>query len=240
MSSSDSIQAAFVQEPDLEQTTDRWLKEIQHSIDDSLSEDAKLQEFLTWVQKKAESVSTPYKPAAVRAFYLALSSDFAPSLSTAIAYDFNLNFAPALARDRALTRALVRAHSLSHDLNLNSVLDLTRELTLALTRDRDLDAKLVQTLEPLRSQLPTNFSEHSLETFRTWWLMQGSTWTESLRQVMTEHRNIGQDWQFTADQQQTLQKYYDANQFLVELLKQRSTVSRSVRQAIEDNLLLPS
>jgi predicted NACHT family NTPase len=234
------------QEPDLDQTTDGWLKEIQQSIDASLSQDAKLQEFLTWGQQKAESVSTPYKPAAVRAFYLAhahdqvLSSDFVPNLTLAIARDFNLNFAPALARDRALTRALARAHNLVYDLKLSSALDLDRELALALTRDRDLDAKLVQTLQHLKSQLPANFSEQGLEDFSTWWLTHGSTWTEALRQVMIEHRNIAHDWQFTADQEQALQKYYDANQFLVELLKQRSTVSKSVRQDIEDHLLLPS
>ncbi len=53
------------------------------------------------------------------------------------------------------------------------------------------------------------------------------------------HRNIGHDWQFTAAQEGLLQQYHDANLLLVECLNSDCYVSRSVREAIEDTLLLP-
>jgi predicted NACHT family NTPase len=56
---------------------------------------------------------------------------------------------------------------------------------------------------------------------------------------MIAHRNIGHDWQFTDDQKQLLQQYYDANLLLVECLNSDCYVSRSVREEIEATLLLP-
>jgi len=76
-------------------------------------------------------------------------------------------------------------------------------------------------------------------TFQQWWQSNGQAWIQELRQVMIEHRNIGHDWQFTEPQRQALQRYYDANNFLIELLKEPGAVSDPVRQEIEDNLLLP-
>lgn len=55
-----------------------------------------------------------------------------------------------------------------------------------------------------------------------------------------EHRNIGQDWQFTGEQKPKLQQYYDANELSVDCLHQEQCrVSPAVRLAIEDSLLLP-
>jgi predicted NACHT family NTPase len=72
-----------------------------------------------------------------------------------------------------------------------------------------------------------------------WWPTNGPQWIEQLRQVMIQHRNIGHDWQFTAAERQQLRRYYDANKFLVDLMKIKGAVSDSVRADIEDTLLLP-
>jgi len=47
------------------------------------------------------------------------------------------------------------------------------------------------------------------------------------------------DWQFTDEQKLQLQRYYDANKFLVELMQIDGAVSDKVRAEIEDTLLLP-
>ncbi|MBF2049925.1 MAG: hypothetical protein IGS54_21580 [Elainella sp. C42_A2020_010] len=57
--------------------------------------------------------------------------------------------------------------------------------------------------------------------------------------MIIQHRNIGHDWQLTAQQKQQLERYYDANRFLVDLIKIKGAVSDSVRAEIEDSLLLP-
>jgi len=232
------------------QPADRLLRLIKRAIDYSVSKDAKSQEFLTWVQEKAKAVNTPYKSAATRAFYFnfacnldlarALAHDLARALDFAL--HFNLDFALdfALARGRDLDLALVRDSTIdfalarSLDRDFNSDLDRNIPRDLACTPNPILTNKL----QRLRALLPEGFSKQN-ENLQHWWGTNGQTWIKELCQVMIEHRNIGHDWQFTPAQKQTLQRYYDANKFLVELLKLDGAVSESVRQEIEDNLLLP-
>jgi hypothetical protein len=56
---------------------------------------------------------------------------------------------------------------------------------------------------------------------------------------MFKYRKIRHDWQFSNEQKELLQKYYDANKLLVDCLNSDCHVSRKVRQEIEDSLLLP-
>ncbi len=205
------------------QPADRLLRLIKQAIDYSISHDAKLQGFLTWVQKKSEAVNAPYKAAAIRALY------FAP------AFDLSLV--------RALDPKLARARDRALDLDLNLTRDLARALDRALDLDLaralDLDLTLVNRLQQLKTQLSKNFSDQNWRKFQRWWRTSGQAWIEELRQVMIEHHNVGHEWQFTELEEQTLGFFYNANKFLVELLKQDGAVSESVRQEIEDNLLLP-
>jgi predicted DNA-binding protein YlxM (UPF0122 family) len=56
---------------------------------------------------------------------------------------------------------------------------------------------------------------------------------------LINNRNIGHDWQFTKDQVELLNQYYEANLILVECMN-RSNVSEQVREEIESTMLLPS
>jgi hypothetical protein len=75
--------------------------------------------------------------------------------------------------------------------------------------------------------------------FARWWRENSLTWTEKLRAVMIEHRDIGHDWQFNDRQIELLWQYNDANKLLVECLNSDCYVSRLVREEIEASLLLP-
>jgi hypothetical protein len=98
---------------------------------------------------------------------------------------------------------------------------------------------LQRELQSLQSQLPELLNNNSTQ-FKQWWKTQGQAWIKQLRDVMIEHRNIGQDWQFSDEQQELLLKYYTANQFLVECLKNPSVyVTKETRQQVEAELLLP-
>jgi predicted NACHT family NTPase len=102
--------------------------------------------------------------------------------------------------------------------------------------------ELINSLQELKDQLPVLATKLDRDTDRKlieWWETDGQTWTEQLRSVMIEHRNIGHDWQFTDAQKQLLQQYYDANKLLMDCLNSDCYVSREVRQEIEDTLLLP-
>jgi predicted NACHT family NTPase len=79
-----------------------------------------------------------------------------------------------------------------------------------------------------------------MQKYQKWWLANGKAWREELREVMIKYRNIGHDWQFSNEQKELLQQYYDANKLLADCLNSDCYVSREVRQQIEDALLLPS
>ncbi len=103
------------------------------------------------------------------------------------------------------------------------------------------DAQLHQAIKNLQDQLPNNqLPDREDETkHQKWWKANGKKWVAELRIIMIKYRNIGHDWQFSNEQQELLSKYYQANQFLTQCLAQECYVSRSVRQYIEETLLLP-
>jgi hypothetical protein len=75
--------------------------------------------------------------------------------------------------------------------------------------------------------------------FEAWWQDNGTEWAAQLRQVMLEYRNLGHYWNLTPEQLAQLEQYYQANQLLVDCLRSDCYVSASIRQDIEEGLLLP-
>lgn len=259
---------------------DSLIKVIKQAIDQMVAQDAQLQTFLDWVNQKTNTLAAPYKPAAVRMFYLglALALTGAPShdlararaLDAALAidvtldldFDFNLDLDFALVRvlaraldfdfDRALalaralaraldcTLALVHAPALALDCALDGTLaiDLIRALDCALDCTRTLAPELTCYLEHHKAAILTA-DQGGVDTFLIWWQAHGQSWIEQLRWVMIEYRNIGHAWQFNRQQQDSLQQYEQANQFLVQLLKITGAVSQETRQQIEATLFLP-
>nr|WP_242043589.1 NACHT domain-containing protein [Leptolyngbya sp. FACHB-671] len=213
-----------------QQPADRLLRLIKQAIDRSIAHESKITQFLTRMLQRAESIQAPGRPAAIRAFYFALELDYvhAPGRIPALARARDLVLDLAFALDPAFALDLAFAHADTLDL----VLDFSCALAHAHTRKSN--SELATQLEQLRGFLPRNSKE-----FWQWWQTKGEQWVEQLRQVMIEHCNVGHDWQFTEAQQQQLQRYYDANKLLVDLMNIEGAVSDSVRAEIEDTLLLP-
>lgn len=217
---------------------DPLLQLMKQRIDQLMGQDHELQGFLAWVNQKSLEVSSPYKPAAVRAFYLdlartphhersfALARTLAGDLLLARNLDFFLEATLALAR--ALTRSPDRATA------PNRALALARNLAIAIA---DAHAsELRQSLQQLKNHLPE--PEENSTTFRTWWHGNGQAWTEKLRAVMLD-RNLGHDWQFNHQQRAALKEYYNATQLLVDCLNNARSVTPTLRQKIEQTLLVP-
>jgi predicted NACHT family NTPase len=244
------------------------LQLLKQQTDVLMSGDEQLQHFLVWVAEKSSSVNVPYKPAAVRAFYLdrarALEIDhthdlpfrrhlapildraLARAIDRALALDLALDRALDRARDLALDLALALARAIDRALALDRVLDraldraLTRALALALDLDRALALALDQALQRKLQALKDQLpNRENRENFEQWWEANGQAWAEQLRAVMIEHRNIGHDWQFSLEQTELLKQYYDANLLLANCLNRECYISREVRQEIEATLLLP-
>lgn len=196
----------------VQQPADRLLVLIKQAIDYSIANDKSLQNYLNWVFQKSTSVEANFKPAVIRAFY----------------FDFNLSYTLALAFDNALDPNHTLARDISGNLapDLALDLDLKRILNQLYVGARTLDSKLAVRLEQMKVPLPPPSSRSNPEF---------QNWIEQLRQAMINYRNIGHNWQSINKQQ--LQRYYNANKFLADLINISGSVSDTTRVDLEDILL---
>jgi len=202
--------------------------------------DETLQQFLNWVRQKSLEVKTPYKPAAVRAFYLTLalppSHRLAGNQALALAIDPRL--AGEVGGDLALDLALIHALAVTTALTPELIPDRLSALRLALDLDHLTKVEpITNSLQQLKKQLPK--LDEQRESLKQWWQDNGQAWASQLRTVLIEHRHIGHEWHLGEATLQRLEQYGDANKLLVDCLNSNCQLTPTVRQEIEDNLLLP-
>jgi len=208
-------------------SADSLVQLMKQHIDGLVAQDPYLQEFLTWASQKSQAV--PPQPAAIRAFYFALARTphLAPQFALACTLDQGIFL------DAALDDLVLECTHFSSDFAYAHVCAdaLSNALTIV------LDLGLQQSLQQLQDQLPD--LEQGRERFQEWWQTNHVAWSERLREAIALHRNIQHQWHFSPEQQQVLQRYYDANQLLIDCLNSNCEVTAAVRQEIEAALLLP-
>jgi predicted NACHT family NTPase len=221
------------------------LKLMKHQIDSLVAGDCHLQEFLTGINQKCYLLQTPYKSAAVRAFYFTLFLD--RDLGLAVALDQNLarDLTPELALDLELARAFSLVQSLTHNPDIQQILALGFALNLEklLERESGLEGQqerllFIQSFQQLKEQLPDlgKGRDYSLQ----WWKRDGQVWAEKFRSMLVEYRQIGQGCQLTVLELEVLKQYYQANQLLVDCLNSGCRYSSAMRTDIEATLLSKS
>ena len=206
-----------------QQPADRLLRLIKQAIDQSVTQEPTIQEFLHWLLLESDSLQTNYKPEVVRASYYALSIDLATGRDLPIGLDLSLN------------RALDRNHSLDLDRASTCTVDYGYALDHML--ELNLPVNLNFRLRQLKEEMPT--SDSSIENQR-WWPLHGTKWIDQLRQVVLDfRRDAGNNWRCAREKRAQLWNYYEANKFLVNLMKLEGAVSNECRTEIEKGLLLP-
>lgn len=210
-------------------SADSLVQLMKQQIDALVAQDPYLQEFLTWASQKSLVLSPP-SLAATRAFYLALSQTphLAPHFALACTLDQGM-FLDAALDNLVLECAIDSSSDFAHAHALSNALSHALAIVL--------DVGLHQSLQQLKDQLPD--PKQDRERFQEWWSTHHLAWTERLRAAIALHRNIQHPWDFSLQQQQTLQRYYDANQLLIDCLNSNCEVTVAVRQEIEAALLLP-
>jgi len=227
---------------------DYLLRLMKQQVDELVAWDVQLQQFLAWVNERAQAVEVPYHPAAVRAFYFNLALDRYPQCAPNRYRDAKL----MCSLDSRLFTLVTLGNSKALDVGLDDILslacdrafdpDLSRfpyafkgAFFLACDRALELDPKLGQYLQTLKQQLP-NFNV--LGKFKQWWETNGLNWAKQFRDIIIEHRNISHAWNFSPEQWKTLEQYYNANKLLVDCMNSDCYLSREVRKDIEATLLL--
>jgi predicted NACHT family NTPase len=220
---------------------------MKQEVDILLEKDDILQQFLDWSRQKTDSVKESYKHASVRAFYLQCSFvtlDRIPANN--VLNSMGRNLVISIQGDTTLFDDIARSYGLNRALELT----LDNELITSISHDRmpgnldrilntqhSLDPELRIKLQNLIKKLlkTGNFESDKLEFKKP-----SRAFVEGLRDIMIKYRNIGHFWSLTPEQVKLLNRYLEATLFLVNCLNSKNCyVTRSVRQEIEDTLLLP-
>ncbi len=214
---------------------------MKEKIDWLIAEDKKLQDFLTWIDKKSQAISSKHKLNNIRAFYLDLditrkqnsvggTLDLARMLDPGFTRELCADLALDLALDRTLTLDYILDFAIAPSRVFKNVLARTKE------RSHIVDSKLEEAILQLEAAIPCLDND---EKFKQWWQANNHDWTEKLKLLIISHRDFGHNWEFNNQEWEKLKRYYEANQLLINCLHANSYMSRSVRQKIEDTLLLP-
>ena len=209
------------------ENADYLMQQLKNQVDAILKEDTKLQEFLQFIDRKTQALSLPYKPEALRAFYFSLFHN--RDLNLAIALDPQL--AKELPNDLALDLALERACDLARSLVKNPDIKQILNFSFALEFKSNLvvSSDLKQAIDLLKQQLPdlAQGKEHLL----TWWSNNGSNWLKRFRKIIDRYRYFNLSWDFNADRQRLLHRYYTNNQFLLQFLESNSNLTITIKDA---------
>jgi predicted NACHT family NTPase len=211
-------------------SADSLVQLMKQQIDALVAQDPHLQEFLMWVSQKTQMIPIEPKVATTRAFYLALAQ--APHTAEQFALASTLD--QGIFLDAALENLLLEfATNQSQDFAyVNACSEALNNILVMV-----LDAGFYKSLQQLRDQLPS--PSQNRERLQDWWQTNYAAWVKQLRDTIVQHRNIHHPWQFNPEQRQVLQRYYDANQLLVDCLNSNCEVTAAIRQEIEATLLLP-
>ncbi|MFB2769286.1 NACHT domain-containing NTPase [Pelatocladus sp. BLCC-F211] len=212
-------------------SADGLVQLMKQHIDALVAQDPYLQDFLTWASQKSRTTSPQPKVATGRAFYLALARNphIASHFTLACTLDQGM-FLDAVLDNLLLECAIDRSQDFAYAHACGDALGNILGIVL--------DAGLYKSLQQLREQLPN--PNQNQEKFQVWWQTHSSAWVEQLKMTIINYRNIDHHWQFSPEQQQVLQRYYDANQLLLDCLHSNCEVTAAIRQEIEATLLLPT
>ena len=218
---------------------DELVQAMKQKIDQLIVKDGDLQQFLKWLSRKSISLNNLcYTQPVLRAYYFLLGFNYPRFREQNIAFALDQSLervAADLSDDDTLLDYLHNFDKPDFD-NKPSVnrfsyfKDYVNLLLEDFPEACEFKNFIIQTPE---------FTWEEYQKLNEWWQINGHAWTDQLRSLLIKYRNIGHDWQFTEAQEQLLQQYYDASKLLVDCLKNGDSVSRKVREAIEDTLLLP-
>jgi predicted NACHT family NTPase len=243
---------------------DDFLMLMKQKVDKILADNRTLQEFLQRLYKRTKNIEKVHKPAATRAFAFDLALNLSPDRTFDIDLDLVLTFAHHLtaykltldiemSSYRNITLALLLANDREKHQDISLMFRLHQNLTRLFSRiisysddKKDFQNKIIALKDDLHN-VPKFTSGESEEkwweinssSYQKWWQDNGDNWTNRLRKIAMEHRDIGHDLRFDSEQLRLLEKYYKSSHLLIQCLMSDCHVSNKVRDYIENTLLLP-
>ena len=228
-------------------------------INSLVAQDNKIQDFLICVNQKSLSTKVPnwYDKCAIRALYFDIFriADQIHNINSNVSIE--QKFLLTCAIDRELGTDLMLAIEIERSLPLYRTIELIRDIDFVetLTHIYNLSDRyekcvsfLIDYLDDLIELYPQSMDK--MQALQNQILnavacddkqqTKSKIWTDELRNIMIEHRNIGHYWQFSGQQIIIIQQYYEANNLLVNCLNSSCVVSNKVKEKIWETLLLPN
>ncbi len=234
------------------------IKLMKQEIDYKLGEDRYIQNFLSRVYEKSESVSSPYHPTKIRFFYFEINRnkilDFQENSNYSISQNFDLDINSLLnpeypsdcILDYKLALLLYNAYYIAANPPYIREFDYfySNQKFLKIYKmviSYPLDDNFRIDLENIKTLLP-KFSWESSIKFRDWAVKEGHTWADKFRELIVKYRNIRHDLLLLPENHwRLLDQYYNVNKLLVECLNSNCHLYNAVNinNEIIDTLLLP-
>ncbi len=232
----------FLMAVEIDENAEELVHLIKQKVDELVASDNKLQQSLLWISKKSLSIKFPYNNSAIRAFY------FKSLLSAVINADLALGFFEMLDSrlnndEHTISLLLINVPGF---LCFSYVGDMYCRFICFnglfidfddLSYPQNFDNELQQVLTKFKSQIPQTAKE--FENYTSWWKNNCQAWSKELILAIYRDKNINKDWHFCANQKKLIQKYYHANELLINCLNRCCEVSFQMREEIEETLLLP-
>jgi energy-coupling factor transporter ATP-binding protein EcfA2 len=233
-----------------------WLTKLK--VDQLVDSNNKIQRFLDWLNRKANSSIIHLEPVAIRAYHLSLSIEYYSNRNklldekSSVVLRNNRSLENRITIVQSSHRTLSQEKSLINILCLASRLlktsyspqdfsttmkSLIRERTLSLIKLIDDNALWLPQIRAITIKLPNRSS--SSYVFCEWWSISGVKWTEEFRSVITKHCDIGYEWDFSESQIELLKQYYSSNEYLITLLDDVQNITSGMRSQIRETILLP-
>ena len=229
---------------------DRLVKLMKQQVDELQPKDKNIQDFFSWVNRKANSLETKHKRAEVRTLYigigLLISRDLSRDLSLYLSRDLSFYLSLYLSPDLSLYLSRYLSPYLSPDLSRYLSPDLSRYLSPYLSQYliRELDSfipsenkKDLQNLAKQLSHEDDNLEKVEQE-IKQWLEDNVLVWSSQLKGVMIDESDYQLNWEFSKEQIESLQQYFDANYLLLECMK-NGYMTCGVREEIKSSLYLP-
>lgn len=223
----------FLISVEISAVADNLLLLMKDKVDSLVFRSSALEKFLVWLNQKASSIKSTYKPAAIRAYYLCeLDPDIDVSYNLREIIDPNTH---NISLDKY--RTFDGNTDGSWELTLDFALHPNRapdqaEICIALMLYPTFGRVLVEVSEQVKDRI------YNRGKFNIWWVTNGKKWTDNYRNKLIKHRNIGHLWQFSQTQKRDIETYLYANEALIMCLDASSTVSHATKSEIEETLLL--
>jgi hypothetical protein len=246
---------------------DGFLMMLKAQIDRLLSNDVRLQDFLSWLDDRSRfAISHPaqvgrcYQPGIVKAYHSFLVIDHAGIRETALTLASTINRTITTDRwvigsngdsdgqddvDRMIASAGDHQRAISIAMamadTIGSSLESVRERSMAIAAVIARAIALADDRDLKKSlkvlEAELPDSQGDPAELKQWWQDQGRIWSNRVRQAEIRFRNLVYDCQFSPNQMTLLDQYYRANLLLINCLNSDCRVSRSVRDQIEATLL---